>query len=225
MASGYYSARLAGERLRLAYELASPRVRRYLEAEIQHVVSQVPAGGSVLELGCGYGRVLLPLADRAGVAVGVDTSLASLELARRYLAPARNVVVAAMDATRLGFPPRTFDVVCCVQNGISSFHVDQRALFASAASAARPGGVAMFSTYAASFWPCRLDWFRAQSASGLIGEIDEAATGDGVIMCRDGFTATTPTPEELAELATSVGASYVVRTVDDSSVFCEITVK
>jgi hypothetical protein len=58
MASGYYSARLAGERLRLAYELAPPRVRQYLEAEIQHVASQLPTGARVLELSCGYGRVL-----------------------------------------------------------------------------------------------------------------------------------------------------------------------
>jgi SAM-dependent methyltransferase len=82
----------------------------------------------VLELGCGYGRVLLPLAKRAGIAVGVDTSLASLELARRYLAPAGSILLAAMDATRLGFSPRSFDAVCCVQNGISAFHVDQRSL-------------------------------------------------------------------------------------------------
>jgi SAM-dependent methyltransferase len=128
MTAGYYSARLAGERLQLAYELASPRVRRYLEAEIQHVASRVPPGGWVLELGCGYGRVLLPLAKRAGIAVGVDTSLASLELARRYLAPAGSILLAAMDATRLGFSPRSFDAVCCVQNGISAFHVDQRSL-------------------------------------------------------------------------------------------------
>jgi len=224
MTASYYSARLAGERLRLAYELASPRVRRYLEAEIQHVASRVPPGGWVLELGCGYGRVLLPLAERAGIAVGVDTSLASLELASRYLASARNVVVVAMDATRLGFPPRMFDAVCCVQNGISAFHVDQRTLLASAAGAARPGGAVMFSTYAALFWPHRLEWFRSQAAHGLIGEIDEAATGDGEIVCRDGFAATTVTPEELAELAAGLGSKCVIRTVDDSSVFCEITV-
>jgi 2-polyprenyl-6-hydroxyphenyl methylase/3-demethylubiquinone-9 3-methyltransferase len=224
MASGYYSARLAGERLKLAYDLASPRVRRYLEAEIQHVASRLPAGARVLELGCGYGRVLLPLADRVGVAVGIDTSLASLELARRYLAPARNVVVAAMDATGLGFSPRSFDVVCCVQNGISSFHVDQRSLLAAAVGITRPGGVVLFSSYAASFWPHRLEWFRAQSAAGLIGEIDEGATGDGVIVCTDGFSATTVSPKEFSLLADDLGSKRVIRTVDDSSVFCEIAV-
>ena len=224
MASGYYSARLAGERLRLAYELAPPRVRRYLEAEIQHVASRVPTGGSVLELGCGYGRVLRPLSEHARVLVGIDTSLPSLELARRCLAPTRNVVVAAMDAMRPGFPPRSFDVVCCVQNGISSFHVDQRSLLGAAVGITAPGGVVLFSTYAESFWPHRLEWFRAQSAAGLIGEIDEDATGDGVITCKDGFSATTVSPEELSCLAVGLGWRRVIRTVDDSSVFCEITV-
>lgn len=223
MAGGYYS-RLAGERLRLAYDLASPRARRYLAAEIQHVAARVPAGGSVLELGCGYGRVLRPLSEHARVVVGIDTSLPSLELARRYLAPTRNVVVAAMDAMRPGFPPHSFDVVCCVQNGISSFHVDQRSLLGAAVGITRLGGVVLFSTYAESFWPHRLEWFRAQSAAGLIGEIDEDATGDGIIICKDGFSATTVSPEELSCLAAGLGWKRVIRTVDDSSVFCEITV-
>jgi SAM-dependent methyltransferase len=43
------------------------------------------AGGSVLELGCGSGRVLIPTA-RAGVAiVGIDLSAAMLEICRRRL--------------------------------------------------------------------------------------------------------------------------------------------
>lgn len=221
--STYYSERLAGERLRLVYEIAPPRTRRYLEAEIEHVAARVPAGGRVLELGCGYGRVMLRLTERAALVAGIDTSVESLELASRLLGPHPHALVAAMDATALGFRP-DFDLVCCVQNGISAFHVDQRELLESAVRAARPGGRVLFSTYAEAFWHHRLEWFRAQSAHGLIGEIDDAATRDGVIVCRDGFTATTVEAGELARLATGLGTSFEVRTVDDSSVFCEITV-
>jgi SAM-dependent methyltransferase len=44
------------------------------------------AGGPVLELGCGTGRVLAPCAAAAGGGVGVDVSPAMLERARRRLA-------------------------------------------------------------------------------------------------------------------------------------------
>ena len=120
--------------------------------------------------------------------------------------------------------PECASRVCCAQNGISSFHVDQRSLLGAAVGITAPGGVVLFSTYAESFWPHRLEWFRAQSAAGLIGEIDEDATGDGVITCKDGFSATTVSPEELSCLAVGLGWKRVIRTVDDSSVFCEITV-
>jgi len=219
----YYSERLAGERLRRVYEVASPRVKRYFAEEIRHVVSRLPAAASVLELGCGYGRVMRELTGHAALVVGVDTALESLALARRFLAPAANVRLVAMDAVELGFG-RTFDVVCCVQNGISAFHVNRRRLVEAAVGAARPGGRVLFSTYAGEFWPHRLEWFRAQAAHGLIGPIDEAATSDGVIVCKDGFTATTVSPGELAHLAAGLGKGVDVRTVDGSSVFCEIAV-
>jgi len=44
------------------------------------------AGGPVLELGCGSGRVLLPCADAAGEGWGVDASPAMLALARKAAA-------------------------------------------------------------------------------------------------------------------------------------------
>ena len=79
---GYCAQRLAGTRLRRCYELAPPRVARYLEAEIRHVISRLRQGDDVLELGCGYGRVAPRLAETAGRVVGIDTAVESLALAR-----------------------------------------------------------------------------------------------------------------------------------------------
>jgi SAM-dependent methyltransferase len=220
----YYTEKLAAERLRQVYDLATGPVRRYLAAEIAHVRTRLPAGGRVLELGCGYGRVLKELAPRAGCLAGIDISIASLHLARDYLAGAPAVLLAQMDAARLAFGPATFDVVCCVQNGISAFQVDQRALLAEAVGVTRPGGRVLFSSYADAFWEERLAWFRRQAAHGLLGEIDEAATGRGVIVCRDGFRATTVTPEAFRVLSRGLGRQSTVTVVDASSVFCEIHV-
>ncbi len=222
MPSDYYSAKLSGERLARCYELAPPRVQRYLLAEVEHVVSRIPHDGLVLELGCGYGRVLARLAAAASLACGIDTSLDSLHLAQRRLTAATNVVLAGMDASRPGFQAAAFDVVCCVQNGISSFHVDQRALIEATLEITRPGGRVLFSTYAESFWEDRLEWFQIQAAHGLVGEIDESATRDGTIVCRDGFTATTVSPQRFSELTCVLDGTVSIDVVDGSSVFCEI---
>ena len=44
------------------------------------------AGRAALELGCGTGRVLLPLADAGCHVIGVDKSAALLAIARRKIA-------------------------------------------------------------------------------------------------------------------------------------------
>jgi SAM-dependent methyltransferase len=220
----YYAQKLAATRLQQVYDLAPDPVRRYLSAEIAYVRERMPPGCRVLELGCGYGRVLKELAPQAGVLAGIDTSFASLRMAKDYLAACADVMLVQMDAIDLAFPPETFDLVCCLQNGISAFHVDQRQLMTAAVGVTRPGGHVLFSSYAEAFWADRLDWFRLQARHGLLGAIDEAATGRGVIVCKDGFKATTVTPDQFRILSQSLGDAITVDTVAASSVFCDIQV-
>lgn len=221
---GYYEEKLAAERLRRCYEIAPPRVKRYLESEIRFVQERITPGAHVLELGCGYGRVLRELIGVAGLVVGIDTSVVSLWLARESLGRSPSCALAAMHALSLGFRDGQFDFVACVQNGISAFHVDQRALIAEAVRVTRPGGRVLFSSYLESFWPHRIEWFRIQADHGLLGEIDEAASGGGVIICKDGFRATTVSRERFAELTRGIGGTVMMHEVDASSLFCEILV-
>ena len=222
-AANYYSENLAAEKLRKAYEIASPRIRQYLDAEIHFVMKRIQPDDRVLELGCGYGRVLSRLAGAAQHVFGIDTSLASLRHARQ-IAGTDSFYLASMNAVKMAFKANCFDLTVCIQNGISAFKVDQRSLLKEAVRVTRFGGTVLFSSYAADFWPHRLDWFRAQANCGLVGEIDEAATGNGVIVCKDGFRATTIGPHAFALLAADIGLAAAITTVDNSSVFCDITV-
>jgi ubiquinone/menaquinone biosynthesis C-methylase UbiE len=222
MRDSYYSHTLAAQRLTKVYDLATPRVRQYLTAELDHVLSHIRPGDTILDLGCGYGRTLPHLAQRAATVVGVDISLASLSLARQRLAALANCHLAQMDAAKLAFADATFDLVVCIQNGISAFHTDQRALIVESLRVTRPGGKLLFSTYSSKFWAHRLEWFRFQAAAGLLGEIDDAKTRDGNIVCKDGFTATTVSVDQFRELTTGLDADVAIVEVDDSSLFCEI---
>jgi 2-polyprenyl-6-hydroxyphenyl methylase/3-demethylubiquinone-9 3-methyltransferase len=221
---GYYRSQLAAERLRACYEIAPPRVRKYLGAEIGVVLERTSPSMRVLELGCGYGRVLERLAGAARDTVGIDTSIASLRLARAELGRRRSVHLLAMDAARLGFHDGAFDLTICIQNGISALGVGPETLLREAVRVTGPGGLVLFSSYSARFWEERLRWFEMQAAHGLIGPIDPDATGDGVIVCRDGFRATTVGPDEFADLAGRLGLEGRVFEVDASSLFCEISV-
>jgi SAM-dependent methyltransferase len=222
--SDYYRDKLAAERLKKVYDLATPRVRQYLEAEIDFVVNQIRPGDRVLELGCGYGRVLERLATKAQYVVGIDSSLSSLQLARELFGANPDLSLACMDAAKLGFMDRAFDIVVCIQNGISAFHVDQRVLILETIRVTRPGGKILFSTYSEKFWHDRLEWFRLQSEAGLLGEIDYGRTRDGDIVCKDGFTATTVTRDGFGMLLDGLAVGSRIVEVDSSSLFCEINV-
>lgn len=220
MSPGYYDEKLAAERLRRCYELATPMVQVYLRGEVDFLRQRLAPGGTMLELGCGYGRALSALAGHPRVLAGVDSSGASLRLAREERGVCSDFLIR-MDAGRLGFKGDVFDAVVCIQNGISAFQVDRRQLVAEALRVTAPGGVALFSSYAARFWPFRLEWFEIQAAHGLVGEIDRRLTREGQIVCRDGFRAGTVSPEEFLSLAAAVGCPARITEVAGSSLFCE----
>ncbi|HVP12061.1 MAG TPA: class I SAM-dependent methyltransferase [Phycisphaerae bacterium] len=225
MTTDYYSDHLSANRLRRCYEIAPPRVRQYLDAEIAFVTARLSASDRILELGCGHGRVVKELSNKARVVVGIDTSHSSLQLARDYLSGLPDCRLARMNACSLGFADHTFNVTVCIQNGLSAFHVDRRTLIAESVRVTRRGGRVLLSTYSEKFWPHRLEWFRLQAAQGLLGEIDEKATHDGVIVCKDGFSAYTITPGEFMALTNGFPiADRQIKEVDESSVFCEIIV-
>lgn len=224
IADSYYSKKLSAERLKLCYSLATSRVRQYFSAEIDHICSRIRPKNRILELGCGYGRILKELSPMTELVFGIDSSIPSIRMAREYLSGMGNTEVAVMNAVETAFPDETFDLVCCPQNGISAFNVDKRALVKEAVRITAKGGRVLFSSYSEEFWDARLEWFRIQSAHGLLGKIDEKVTGNGIIICKDGFKATTVGSEEFLELAKDLGEKVEITIVDGSSVFCEIDV-
>lgn len=218
----YYTDRLTAQKLVRVYEVASPRVQRYLNAEIEFCLCKIREKDTVLELGCGYGRILQRIAQKARRSVGIDSSPSNLLLAREKYSNLSHAELLQADAVSLPFHDAIFDLVVCAQNGISSFHVDQGTLIAESIRVTKPGGICLFTSYSDRFWSPRLEWFRAQSAEGLLGEIDEVLTGDGLIVCKDGFTASTVRMEDFFRLTDDLPYPVTVSEIDDSSLFCEI---
>lgn len=219
---GYYADKLSAWQLKRCYEIAPPRVQQYLEAEVNHVLRKICAGDIVLELGCGYGRVVQRLALKARWVFGIDTSLASLLLGKKMLSGISNIQLLQMDALQLAFRDKVFDRVVCIQNGISAFHVNQHDLIRESIRVAKPGGTVLFSSYSHKFWEDRLAWFVLQSEAGLLGQIDHEKSRDGIIVCQDGFVASTMRPDHFRSLTEDLNVHVRIVEVDESSLFCEI---
>jgi SAM-dependent methyltransferase len=83
---------------------------RDLEEKVLDGIGVLPSW-SVLEIGCGVGRLLKPLSARVARVVGVDLSEEMLRKAREYCAELMNVELHATDG-RLDFlPDASFDLV------------------------------------------------------------------------------------------------------------------
>ncbi len=221
----YYSTTLSAERLKRCYDIAPERTKQYLESEIQYVLSHMDSCDTVLELGCGYGRLLSRMAERCRMLVGIDTSYDSLRMAIDSLSDYSTIHLFQMDAGRLGLSSKSFDVTVCIQNGISAFGLDPLALVSEAIRVTRTGGLCLFSSYSDKFWDARLEWFRIQSEEGLLGEIDWDLTKEGEIICKDGFRATTYGPDDFIRVAEVLEVRATLAEIDESSLFCLIYVE
>lgn len=220
----YYSKNLSSNLLKRCYDIAPNRVQQYLESETNYVLKHINNSDSVLELGCGYGRVLKKLLLSSSEVIGIDTSRESLDLATEYTRSDPRCHLLQASAENLPLPENSVDKVVCIQNGISAFKVGPKELIQESVRVTKAGGECFFSSYSPNFWDHRLDWFKMQADEGLIGEIDWDLTKDGVIFCKDGFKATTFREADFIGLTSQLNLDVQVLEVDDSSVFCVITV-
>ena len=119
----YYSEKLNAQTLFQVYETQIPRVKQYLQAEIEFVKRNLSKGQRVLELGAGYGRIVRELSPFCGSIVGIDISEENVALGRDYLKDYPNAGMVVMDVFQMNFP-QAFDVILCLQNGLSAMRAD-----------------------------------------------------------------------------------------------------
>jgi SAM-dependent methyltransferase len=110
------------------------RLPAFGEAAIVHAA--VPPGASVLELGCGTGRILRPLAALGRPVTGVDASPAMLDRC-----PDLPTVCSPIESLRLG---RAFDVVLLASTMINADPGTRRAFLATVRRHLRDDGIAVF---------------------------------------------------------------------------------
>jgi 2-polyprenyl-3-methyl-5-hydroxy-6-metoxy-1,4-benzoquinol methylase len=218
MDNNYYAQKLNSQKLFMVYETKIPRIKQYLDAEISFVRGNLRGSERILELGAGYGRIVKELAGNCKSIVGIDISDESVSLGKEYLKDSLNAKIMTMDVHNLTLEEK-FDVILCLQNGLSAMKVKSSDLIEKIMGMVVSGGKVYFSTYSEKFWEYRLMWFKEQAEKGLLGELDLDKTKDGIITCKDGFKAVTHTLEDLKTIGYLSGHEYEIHEVDESSVF------
>jgi cyclopropane fatty-acyl-phospholipid synthase-like methyltransferase len=139
------------------YSLGNPRLLDLATAEI---VSQLRAWGAVtnnttlLDIGCGIGRLLVALAPEVRSATGIDVSAEMVKTARRRCAPYSNVTVIKGDGRGLGeLKDGAFDVAIAVDSFPylrQSGYALVEHFFAESARVLKPGGQLVILNYSYS---------------------------------------------------------------------------
>jgi len=193
-------------------------VKQYFAAEMDFVRHELHGHERVLELGAGYGRIMKELAPYAASIIGIDISEDSVGFGQKYLKDSPKCRLKVMDAHKLEFGAE-FDVVICLQNGLSAMKGEALNLIEEGMRVLSHGGKAYFSSYSPRFWEHRLAWFHEQANKGLLGEINLEKTKDGMIVCKDGFVARTYSREDMEKLGQAGGYNFRIQEVDNSSIF------
>jgi SAM-dependent methyltransferase len=115
------------------------------ERETAFLAEQLPAGGRVLDLACGTGRIAAPLAELGFEVAGLDISRRALAVAAER---APQLDLRHGDLRELPWPDESFDAVINLWTAFGYFETqgeDERAL-AEIARVLRPGGIFLIDT-------------------------------------------------------------------------------
>lgn len=129
------------------------------EAEVAFIIEHaaLPAGGAILDMGCGTGRHSVPLAKRGYRVTGVDLSPGMLEIARKRAAAA-SVEVEWVPSNAADFArPDAFDAVICLCEGAMCLLSDaddplerDMQILRNIQQSLRPGGMLIMTVLSAS---------------------------------------------------------------------------
>ncbi|MFH1592507.1 MAG: methyltransferase domain-containing protein [Candidatus Woesearchaeota archaeon] len=91
-------------------------IQEYLDEEVNFLKKHIQPRKNILEIGCGYGRLLEVLSLKAKKVIGIDYSKQLLNKAKQKLIGKTNAELRLMNAKKLDFEDNSFDYVVCLDN-------------------------------------------------------------------------------------------------------------
>ena len=162
-------------------------------------------GRRLLDVGCGPGRLAVPLAKAGWSVTGIDISQGFLDIAAEE---ARSAGVAMslfqVDARQMPFDDE-FDVVLSIcQGGFGLMGKDDDLILKRMMESVRPGGLVLVSAFSAYFAAREQRDAHLDADAGVVHEVMVVKDPDGVEHSFDAWTSVY-TPRELRLLALGVG--------------------
>lgn len=185
-------------------QLATPRIRALMRAEEDFLRALPESAASLLDVGCGSGRILEALARRTQRLAGLDLVAANFPHCRKR-APVSLLVHG--DALRMPFRDGAFAVVACMINTLGNFGDAQVPLLREMH---RVGGVLVAGCYSQEAEPAQREWYAALHAAGILGPVDESRSTPDRCVTEDGYESARFSTDRLAALFRAAGLTAQV---------------
>lgn len=126
--------------------------KTFSDTEISYVLDRLSIHDEVLDIGCGTGRITLPLARHVGSVTGLDMSQAMLDQAAiKAAAAGLDVIFRQGDMVELPFKSQSFDAIVSILALMHVLPEERPRVFAEIYRVLRPGGVLLIGVKNAVF--------------------------------------------------------------------------
>jgi SAM-dependent methyltransferase len=193
-------------------KLAPPRIEQLMQAEAEFLRSTPATAESVLDIGCGSGRVLETLQDRSARLAGIDLVRANVDYSRQRVRRADLMLVQG-DALHMPFLDKAFAVSTVMINTLGNFGDAKVPLLTEMHRVSRTVIAGCYSVDAAD---AQREWYAILHAHGFLGQVDEARTTPELCITTDGYHSERFTESSLGALFAAAGmAARVMRPIPE----------
>jgi len=200
----------------LKLEYLPEEVLDYLKAEEEYLLSKIREGSKVVDFGCGRGRILKLLLNRAELLVGVDHSRKMLNYCEELFKKHKHVRCHLSDVRSTPLRDDIFDYTLCMYATFGSFHEPEKVL-KEMIRVTKPGGKIILSVYSEDALDTVLKMYESK---GIRVERIEG----NVIYTKEGDVARLFSKEEIRKLLARHNLNPRVRRLCPIAYICEAEV-
>lgn len=203
-ATTFYREHARPDFIDACYAAAPARVQQALADELEFLAAAMQPPGTVLELGCGSGRVLEGLAARTRATVGMDFLEPYVRGAQARRLGA-NVCLVVGRGGWLPFADASFDYVLCVQNTLGVMGEEKSGAITEGLRVLRPGGRMIAVVYSELSVVPRAEWYTEMHRRGMMAPLDWRRSHAELLVTADGHGSECFRAERLESLFTARG--------------------
>jgi ubiquinone/menaquinone biosynthesis C-methylase UbiE len=199
-------------------KISSPLVSDWKEKEIDFMRKN--AGGSVLDVGCGWGDDLESLAQNINEGVGIDNNRKVIKEAKKKLNYLKNIKLLIGNAENLSFKNNSFDFVICLGNTFGNLGQDKQKALREMKRVLKKDGKVIISVYSDKAFPERIRIYKKLDKLPIL-KIDNEKT----VYVKGGIKSEQFSKEKLRKNFSQVGLKVKIKELNLISYICIATKK